>query len=301
MQIDNPSLNIMTSIEDDSDEDSRDEEDIKFEGYLSQKISNKIFEKKWYRLIGEDLYQFENKSSPEHEKLYNLSGIFIKENKAAKIEDTMTYCFSLIFPNKTRIYFTENKEEYNEWIRCIKTSTSYSNIHDLYAVKENIGHGKFGMVREGFNKLTDQSVAIKIMHKANMTMADLQLIQNEIEILRICQHPNIIRLYDVFENADDFYIVMEYCKGGDLFSYLEERSFKITESRAACIIYKLATSLFYLHSYGIVHRDLKPENIMMVDSSENSDIRLLDFGLSKIIGPNETGTEPYGTIVSVIM
>lgn len=90
---------------------------------------------------------------------------------------------------------------------------------------------------------------------------------------------------------------MEYCSGGDLFSYIEKRGFRVSELRAAQIIHKLSTSVFYLHSYGIAHRDLKPENILMTDSSDDADIRLLDFGLSKIIGPNEVCTEPFGTLV----
>jgi calcium/calmodulin-dependent protein kinase I len=89
---------------------------------------------------------------------------------------------------------------------------------------------------------------------------------------------------------------MEYCSGGDLFGYIESRGFKLEEKRASTIIYKLALSINYLHSYGIAHRDLKPENIMMTDNSETADVRLLDFGLSKIIGPGETCTEPYGTL-----
>ena len=90
---------------------------------------------------------------------------------------------------------------------------------------------------------------------------------------------------------------MEFCSGGDLFSYIERRSFRLAEVRAAQIIHKLATAIFYLHSYGITHRDLKPENILMTDNSEEADIRLLDFGLSKIIGPNEFCNEPFGTLV----
>jgi len=122
------------------------------------------------------------------------------------------------------------------------------------------------------------------------------LVKTEIEILKICQHPNIIRLYDIFENNDYIYIIMEHCSGGDLFSYLEKRGFKLPEHRAAQIIHKLCTAIFYTHSYGIAHRDLKPENILMTDSSDNADIRLLDFGLSKIIGPTQNCTEPYGTL-----
>ncbi len=91
---------------------------------------------------------------------------------------------------------------------------------------------------------------------------------------------------------------MEFCSGGDLFSYIEKRGFRLPEPRAAQIISKLITAIFYLHSYGITHRDLKPENIMMTDNSEEADIRVLDFGLSKIIGPNEFCTEPFGTLVN---
>jgi serine/threonine protein kinase len=92
---------------------------------------------------------------------------------------------------------------------------------------------------------------------------------------------------------------MEYCEGGDLYSYLEKRSFKLAESRVADIIHKLATAIFFLHSYGVVHRDIKPENILMTDGSDEADVKLLDFGLSKITGPFDTSSEPYGTVTYV--
>lgn len=79
-------------------------------------------------------------------------------------------------------------------------------------------------------------------------------------------------------------VVMEILKGGDLFTYLERKKFRIPEARACKIIHSLATSLFYIHSYGITHRDLKPENVLMVDETDSSDVKLVDFGLSKIIG-----------------
>jgi serine/threonine protein kinase len=90
---------------------------------------------------------------------------------------------------------------------------------------------------------------------------------------------------------------MEFCSGGDLFSYIEKRGFRLPEQRAAQLIHKLSASIYYLHSYGIAHRDLKPENVLMTDNTDEADIRLLDFGLSKIIGPNEYCTEPFGTLV----
>ena len=126
----------------------------------------------------------------------------------------------------------------------------------------------------------------------------MELLKREIEILKIVQHPNIIRLLDVFENHDQIFIVMECLKGGDLFSYLDKRNFKISEDRARSILHQLALAVFYLHSYGVAHRDIKPENILLEDNGEESEVRLTDFGLSRIIGPNETSDEPFGTLVS---
>ena len=148
----------------------------------------------------------------------------------------------------------------------------------------------------GIHKKSGKNVAVKIVNKTNMTTQDVELIKSEIEILKLCQHPNIIRLLDYFENSENIFIIMELLQGGDLFSYLEARSFKISEARASSILHSLATAVYYLHSYGIAHRDLKPENILMVDKSENSDVKIVDFGLSKMVGPNEKCTEPFGTL-----
>ena len=130
-----------------------------------------------------------------------------------------------------------------------------------------------------------------------MSIGEVELQKREIEVLKLCQHPNIIRLLDVFENPEYIYIVLEHMAGGDLFNYLEKREFKITEDKARQIAHMIASALYYLHSYGIVHRDLKLENILMVDTSNDSELKIVDFGLSKILGPNETSTDPFGTLV----
>jgi len=166
-------------------------------------------------------------------------------------------------------------------------------------VKKKIGNGRFGMIRLGIKKDNGLKVAIKILSKRDMNHKSMEMVRTEIEILKICQHPNIITLYDVFENSDYFYIILEYCAGGDLFTYLESKQFSIPENLAGTIIHKLSTALFYLHQYGIAHRDLKLENILLTSTDDNFDIKLLDFGLSKIIGPTEFCKEPYGTIAYV--
>ena len=89
---------------------------------------------------------------------------------------------------------------------------------------------------------------------------------------------------------------MEHCLGGDLFSFLKKRNFMLPEEKVVVIMYKLCKAVYYMHSYGIAHRDIKPENVLLTEESEDADIRLLDFGLSKIVGPNQKCTEPYGTL-----
>ena len=84
--------------------------------------------------------------------------------------------------------------------------------------------------------------------------------------------------------------------GADLFDYVQTRSFNLGEERVCEIAYQMALGIKYLHNYGIVHRDLKLENIMMTDTTEQSVPKLVDFGLAKIIGPNEKASEPFGTL-----
>lgn len=180
-------------------------------------------------------------------------------------DSTILYPFMLIFPNKRRIYYLETLAERDQWVEKIKQVIGYANLHDFYDLKESLGKGKYGLVKRGEHKKSGKEVAVKIVKKKELSLKDIELLKREIEVLKICQHPNIIRFYDVFENSDYIYIVMEYLKGGDFFTYLELKNFKIPEERARQIAHQIATAIYYLHSFGIAHRDLKPENILMVD------------------------------------
>lgn len=196
----------MGSIVDDSDEEDDKEEEAAAIGFLYKISSGKKLKKRWFKLIHKDLYYFRQRDDTSHKGLHNLSGVFVKELQQIKHNEYKFWAFSLIFSNKTRIYLCDNEDEYKNWISNIKKATGYLNLNETYTVKEKLGNGKFGIVRLGINKQSGQKVAIKIMQKKNMSKIDLELVKNEIEILKVSQHPNIIRLYDVFENAEDFYI-----------------------------------------------------------------------------------------------
>ena len=274
---------------------SDDEEIIKYEGYLYRNKNNDL-KKLWFKLIHNDLYYFKNKDDTLHKGLFNLSGVFIEKIPNLIQKDKTYFGFSLNFPNKKFEYYTDDKNSYKLWFDSLTVSTGSTNLTKDYIIGKEIGSGKFGVIKLCTNKTTLKKYALKILCKKNMDLKDLELVRTEIEILKICQHPNIIKLYETFENSEYFYIIMEYCSGSDLFSYIEKSKFKLTEKKSCEIIFKLCRALYYIHSYGIIHRDLKPENILMTDNSSKADIRILDFGLSKILGPDETCNEPYGTL-----
>lgn len=275
------------------DKPEKEEEEIT-EGYLYKIQENKM-KKIYFRLICKDLYYYKSKDTKKHKGMHNLSGVYIKDEGAVTINNKKLYCFSIIFPTKERKYYLQDESEYIKWVESIRKVVHYSNISDIYEIKGSLGKGKFGQVKLGIHKETGRQVAIKIINKNYLEGMDMEQIKAEIDILKIAKHPNIIKLYDVFENEKYIYIIMEYCPGGDLFSYIEKRDFKLKEERAAEIIHKLCTAVYFLHQYGIVHRDLKPENILMMDQSETSDIRLVDFGLGKMLGPGGKCDEPFGT------
>ena len=277
------------------DEDNNESKGINYQGKLYKLVDDK-FKELWFKLIYKDLFYYKNKSDKVHRGMHNLSGLFLQAQGLKEFKGRKMYCFTILFPSKNRVYYCENEEEYNNWITSLKKATGYTNLLDLYDIKQKLGKGKFGLVKLGINKETKDKVAVKVLNKNNMDSSDFELVRTEIEILKICQHPYIIKLYDIFENIDYIYIIMEYCPGGDLFTYLQKRNFLLQEEKVAIIIYKLCKAVFYVHSYGIAHRDIKPENVLLTSDDENADIRLLDFSLSKIVGPGQKCTEPYGTL-----
>ena len=268
--------------------------DVLTEGYLL-KIKDKKVKKIYFKLICKDLYYYKSKNNKRHKGIHNLSGVFIQDNGLVKLGDKKFFCFTIIFPTKPRKYYLSNEMEYHHWVNTIRRIVGYSNLNEIYEIKQVLGKGKFGLVKLGVHRGSGRKVAIKIINKKLVSAIDVQQVKTEIDILKIAKHPNIIQLYDVFENENYIYIIMEYCAGGDLFSYIEKRGFRLPETRAAEIIHKLSTAVFFLHEYGVVHRDLKPENILMTDNSSTADIRLVDFGLGKIIGPGELCNDPFGT------
>jgi Ca2+-binding EF-hand superfamily protein len=278
-------------------------DNCQIKGYMYRKTKDKSRIKKyWYTIVGSEMYSFKNDESKNHKTMHSMTGVYISEEDVEKMNDSngkslSLYPIKLVFPHKYRMYYFMEKSERTEWVEALREAAGYRSILDYYDVsKKVLGKGKFGIVKLGTHKKTGKEIAVKMVSKTEMSPEDLELQRNEIEILKVCQHPSIIRLLDIFENEVTIYLVMEYMRGGDLFDYLQRRDFTVDEDLACNFAHQIATAIFYLHSYGVAHRDLKPENIIVSDDTGTPEIKITDFGLSKIVGPKETSKEPFGTL-----
>jgi len=168
------------------------------------------------------------------------------------------------------------------------------SFQDVYRVGNRLGAGSFAEVRRCEHKVTGQIRAVKIYRKEKVSTAELQVLMHESNILKHFDHPNIVRIYEMFEDDKRYYIVMEHCKGGELF-YSISNGGNFTEVQAAHILHQLLSVVAYIHDLRIVHRDLKPENILLEDKGTSYDVKVVDFGAAARLGPSGRLSGTIGT------
>ena len=163
-----------------------------------------------------------------------------------------------------------------------------SNIeYDYHIDASVIGTGHHGSVRKCVDRLTGQRRAVKSICKRDPAVQPGGLAR-EILLLQEMKHENIVRLVDVYEDADYVHLVTDLCTGGELFDKICERSSTgcdgalcFSEVEAARTIYQILKAVSYMHDRGMVHRDLKPENVLFETTADDAPVKLIDFGLSR--------------------
>ena len=165
---------------------------------------------------------------------------------------------------------------------------------DNYDVIRQLGKGGYGKVYEVKNKKSGDIRACK--HLSKLSLKNLEKFEREINILINTDHPNIIKIFEVYESQRSLYIVMEECKGGEIFDRIIEHieSKKMySEKDAADMFGQVMSAIAYCHNNGICHRDLKPENLLYLNKGpeKNNPIKVIDFGLSQFISDQKLTTK----------
>jgi len=153
------------------------------------------------------------------------------------------------------------------------------------------GRGKAGGVKFVKSK---EEVAIKIIDRKNVGKDYEKNLRMEMEILKKVHHPNIIELQEMVEAGDKLYFVMELVTGGELFDRIVEKG-SYSEEDARILVRKIVSAIEYLHDKNIAHRDLKPENLLVKSKEDDTEVKIADFGLSKIIDKDKMMQTACGT------
>ena len=167
-----------------------------------------------------------------------------------------------------------------------------------YKKLQILGEGSFSIVYEAQNRITDIMRAMKIIKKDKQNSDDDKEIINEINILKTMDHPNIVKIFEFYSNEQSYSIIMEYCKGGKLFTEIRNLA-PFDENYTAYVMYQIFSAINYCHQMNIIHRDLKPENILIVNRNKTNNypnIKICDFGMSKVVEKNSLQNKMLGSI-----
>mmetsp|Transcript_121632 Transcript_121632/g.242308 ORF Transcript_121632/g.242308 Transcript_121632/m.242308 type:complete len:500 (-) Transcript_121632:244-1743(-) len=174
----------------------------------------------------------------------------------------------------------------------LENTGKISEFYELDTKK--LGVGSYGTVCKAKNKSTKAVRAVKIVAKAKMKTVERFKI--EVALMKMMDHPNIIKLFETFEDARSIYLIMELCAGGELFDRIVEAG-HFSEAIAAHLMQQIVRAIYYMHEHLVTHRDLKPENFLFVDKGplDASTVKIIDFGLACKFEPGQLLKTKAGT------
>lgn len=177
-------------------------------------------------------------------------------------------------------------------------SKNKNMLTEVYKPEGPLGEGGYGQVYLVRHKKMGLLRAMKVIPVNSQNEEDKT--DEEIELLKQLDHPNIVKLFEYFSDTDKYYLIMEFCKGGDLFELIKKKK-KFSELSAGYIMYQIFRALIYCHNtHHLIHRDIKPENIVVFrqNNAEDDlyDVKLIDFGISKIFNKSENDNKVKGSL-----
>eukprot|EP01084_Bolivina_argentea_P194624 333950_1 len=241
-----------------------------------------ILRSRYYVLAHKCLYIFKNEND-----YLPIDVVFIFRWYVNNFDQYGDYGMHLKPPyndNIEYILYCSSDQNRNEWIQKLKVATCNISIATHYKIGKRVNKGQFSVIHSVIDKKSGKEYAIKIINKKCIDSRERMCLINEINVLKLVSHPNIIEMKHSYFDKENIYIIMKLMRFGDFFDRWKKRR-RFDECIARCIMFKLFDVTKYLHSLGIVHRDLKPENILCFDEIDDTKIVISNFGLSKFTAP----------------
>jgi len=175
------------------------------------------------------------------------------------------YGFRLIGYLKSYDFYCTTKDARNEWVKRLRRVCVSNDILNHYKFGGLLGKGSFSHVYKAVNLESKEEYAIKRIDKKHVSknLVSLLSLEEEIKIMRMLDHPNIIKLYEVYEDEQYIYMIEEYLRGGELLKEIKERGV-YSEKETAILMKKLLETLAYCHEKNVIHLDLKLENLILM-------------------------------------
>eukprot|EP00048_Salpingoeca_helianthica_P003374 m.66877 g.66877 ORF g.66877 m.66877 type:complete len:530 (+) comp12672_c1_seq1:291-1880(+) len=157
----------------------------------------------------------------------------------------------------------------------------------MYDLQDTLGKGHFSVVKQAQHVLSKQKVAIKVIEKAKLNALEQEHLHHEVRVMKMINHPNIVRLYQVIDTIPRLYLILELGSGGDLHEFIVKHG-PLADSIARKYFIQIVSAVQYCHHLRIVHRDLKPENVVFCQNEHGQIVvKVTDFGLSNNFCPGE--------------
>ncbi|XP_048233455.1 serine/threonine-protein kinase ATG1t isoform X4 [Ricinus communis] len=169
---------------------------------------------------------------------------------------------------------------------CDASKIDDSKIVGSYFLKSKLGGSSLSTVWKAEHRITGEAVAVKQVYLSKLNKHLKNCLDCELNFLSSVNHPNIIRLFHVFQAESSIFLVLEFCAGGSLSSYIRHHG-RVQEEIARRLMQQLGAGLEILHSHHIIHRDLKPENILLSGQFADVVLKIADFGLSRRVQPGK--------------
>ena len=272
-------------------------------------------------LVGHYIFYYKNnRGNFLYKKIIPINSLFLRKKKKDNIVIFSLVSFLHNLEQKKN-YYCDKADDANKFYSKFNKSKMFRDIKKEYYFKVHIGEGQFGQVLLAERNSDNKKLAVKLVQKGTQSIEEYKVNRWEIDIFKLLQniqHPNVVQCVDLFEYESQIFFVYEYISGGDLRKICKELKLfpqYYTINTILKFSIQMIEGMKVLHKYGVIHRDIKTTNMVVevfpsnkksgnnnsgweVDYSniDNSEVKVIDFGLSRILGKFESSTDPYGSL-----